>query len=292
MLVVVKVWMLNGFWNEISKEAESLWSWVKLFAELDNHSKVPRGAKGSELDQVLAAKFLEQTEQTLTAKQRKEALREIDVNNDGKMALVEYLLYRFGMTADQVANAKQGKCFNFFKEYARKEKRTPPATLFNLSHADICVHSHCALFFFCFIFKLAPTKGHAQELAACQAIINEAMAMLPEVQANLVAQRAAQIEHTAALAAVREAKVAAAQALTAQNLAEAELRAFARVLPELAADWIAQGSGDDFCDRRIRRMIWGLPDLVAAQPCSLGRPHPGEFEIPTGARSFSAGRLL
>lgn len=134
--------MLNGFWNEISKEAESLWSWVKLFAELDNHSKVPRGAKGSELDQVLAAKFLEQTEQTLTAKQRKEALREIDVNNDGKMALVEYLLYRFGMTADQVANAKQGKCFNLFKEYARKEKRTPPATLFNLSHADICVHSH------------------------------------------------------------------------------------------------------------------------------------------------------
>lgn len=224
VLVVVKVWMLNGFWNEISKEAESLWSWVKLFAELDNHSKVPRGAKGSELDQVLAAKFLEQTEQTLTAKQRKEALREIDVNNDGKMALVEYLLYRFGMTADQVANAKQGKCFNFFKEYARKENRTPPATLFNLSHADICVHSHCALFFFCFIFKLAPTKGHAQELAACQAIINEAMAMLPEVQANLVAQRAAQIEHTAALAAVREAKVAAAHALTAQNLAEAELR--------------------------------------------------------------------
>jgi len=165
--------MLNGFWNELASEGDTIWRWTKLFAELDNHAAVPRGANGSELDQVLAAKFLERTEQTLTAKERKAALREIDVNNDGKMALVEYLLFRFGMSVEQVANAKQ---------------------------------------------------GHAQELAACQAIIDQAMAMLPEVQANLAAQRAAQVEHTAALAAVREAKVSAAAALTAQSCAEAELR--------------------------------------------------------------------
>jgi len=167
------IWMLNGFWNELASEGDTIWRWTKLFAELDNHAAVPRGANGSELDQVLAAKFLERTEQTLTAKERKAALREIDVNNDGKMALVEYLLFRFGMSVEQVANAKQ---------------------------------------------------GHAQELAACQAIIDQAMAMLPEVQANLAAQRAAQVEHTAALAAVREAKVSAAAALTAQSCAEAELR--------------------------------------------------------------------
>ena len=110
----------------------------------------------------------------MTAKDRKTALREIDVNNDGKMALVEYLLYRFGMSVEQVTNAKQ---------------------------------------------------GHAQELAACQRIIDEAMAMLPEVQANLAAQRAAQLENAAAVAAVREAKLAAAAALAAQSVAEAELRA-------------------------------------------------------------------
>ena len=50
----------------------------------------------------------------ITALQRKEALKLIDVDNSGKMALIEYLLWKYKKTVSQVANASQG--FQFFFE--------------------------------------------------------------------------------------------------------------------------------------------------------------------------------
>jgi hypothetical protein len=46
------VWVLNGFWDELQGEAETIWSAVELFAELDLKAGVPRGTEGFHLDQV------------------------------------------------------------------------------------------------------------------------------------------------------------------------------------------------------------------------------------------------
>ena len=61
-----------------------------------------------------SAKFLEDNDKAITALQRKEALKVIDVDNSGKMALIEYLLWKYKKTVSQVANASQG--FQFFFE--------------------------------------------------------------------------------------------------------------------------------------------------------------------------------
>ena len=42
------------------------------------------------------------------AKERKEALKVIDVDNSGKMAMIEYLLWKYKKTVSAVANASQG----------------------------------------------------------------------------------------------------------------------------------------------------------------------------------------
>ena len=170
-------WFLNGFWDadqgDLAHHAERVWSWHTSFVKLDLQAQRPRGHDGSELDQVLSAKFLEDMEQTLTSLERKAALQEIDVNNDGKMALVEYLMYVFKKDAQAVVVAQQGK---------------------------------------------------AQEIKACQHIIDCALGMLPEIKANLKAQREAQREVNAALKTAKAAKAEAEAALAVQMQAEKELR--------------------------------------------------------------------
>lgn len=167
---------MNGFFDDgLEDHAELIWSYCKVFARLDGQSSVnPRGAEGSELDKIMAAKLLELHDETMTYEDRKAALQEIDVNNDGLMSFVEYLIWKFGKGVDETVNAKQGK---------------------------------------------------SQEIAACQAVIDRALAMLPEIEAKLEAQRAAQREVDAALAEVRAAKAEAEAALVVLQAAEAELQA-------------------------------------------------------------------
>lgn len=194
------VWFLNGFWDadkgNLAQHAERVWSWHRLFCTLDTHASSPRGSGGSELDQFLSAKFLEKTEQTLTSLERKAALKEIDVNNDGKMALVEYLMFVFRKQGTEVVDAQQGK---------------------------------------------------AQEAQACQDIIDKCLAMLPEIEANLHAQKEARQEVAAALAEAKSAKAEAEAALTVQVDAEAAVRE-ALSLVEAARDELQQAV--DECRRQ------------------------------------------
>ena len=73
-----------------------------------------------------SAKFLEDNDKAITALQRKEALKVIDVDNSGKMALIEYLLWKYKKTIGAVANASQGGnkgepcCCIFFVETKKK----------------------------------------------------------------------------------------------------------------------------------------------------------------------------
>eukprot|EP00013_Stygamoeba_regulata_P027263 CAMPEP_0177664622 /NCGR_PEP_ID=MMETSP0447-20121125/20600_1 /TAXON_ID=0 /ORGANISM="Stygamoeba regulata, Strain BSH-02190019" /LENGTH=367 /DNA_ID=CAMNT_0019170623 /DNA_START=247 /DNA_END=1350 /DNA_ORIENTATION=- len=104
------IWFMNGFWNAgiNPEEANTVWDYVKHFVELDKMAFDPKGEDGHELDQFWSAKFLEDLNSTLTASERKDALRLIDQDNNGKMSCIEYLTWRYKKSPEAVVNAPQG----------------------------------------------------------------------------------------------------------------------------------------------------------------------------------------
>jgi len=60
------------------------------------------------LDEFWSHKFLESFGETLTVVQLREKLRQIDLDSNGKMALLEYLCFRFSKSVVQVVDAPQG----------------------------------------------------------------------------------------------------------------------------------------------------------------------------------------
>ena len=99
------IWFLNGFWNELEGEAENLWHFAELFAELDTEKK----ADGSELDEFWSHKFLERLGETLTVIALRERMKTIDVDFNKKMSMIEYLIFRYKKTIQQVIDAPQGE---------------------------------------------------------------------------------------------------------------------------------------------------------------------------------------
>jgi len=97
-------WFLNGFWKEGAEpEAENIWKFAQKFIELD-----PKKKEGNELDEFWSHKFLESLGETLTVVKLREELRRIDLDANGKMALLEYLCFRYGKTVQQVLDSPQG----------------------------------------------------------------------------------------------------------------------------------------------------------------------------------------
>jgi len=95
---------LNGFWKDgAEQEAENIWNFSNKFAELD-----PKKKEGNELDEFWSHKFLESLGETLTVVKLREELRKIDLDANGKMALLEYLSFRYNKTVQQVIDSPQG----------------------------------------------------------------------------------------------------------------------------------------------------------------------------------------
>jgi len=98
------IWYLNGFWKEgAENEAENIWIYCQKFMELDSKKK-----EGNELDEFWSHKFLESLGETLTIIQLREKLRKIDLDANGKMALLEYLMFKYSKGISEVLNAPQG----------------------------------------------------------------------------------------------------------------------------------------------------------------------------------------
>jgi DNA repair exonuclease SbcCD ATPase subunit len=98
-------WYLNGFWEQhAQKDAENIWKITQKFIELDTTKK----AEGCELDEFLAHKFLESLGETLTVLALRERLRKIDLDCNGKMALLEYLASKFDKSVQEIIVAPQG----------------------------------------------------------------------------------------------------------------------------------------------------------------------------------------
>jgi len=97
-------WFLNGFWETNQADAEAIWGFVNKCIEIDHRKK----KEGNELDEFEAHRFLEQLGETLTVQAMRNKLRDIDVDFNKRMALIEYLIFRYGKTLKQVVNAPQG----------------------------------------------------------------------------------------------------------------------------------------------------------------------------------------
>jgi len=97
-------WFLNGFWEEMKGEAEKTWDFVALCAKVD----IAKKAAGNELDEFQAHQFLEQLGETLTVQEMRNKLRDIDIDFNKRMALIEYLIFRYNKGVTEVINAPQG----------------------------------------------------------------------------------------------------------------------------------------------------------------------------------------
>jgi len=96
-------WFLNGFWDHgAEKESENIWKFAQKFIELDKRKK-----EGNDLDEFEAHKFLEAQGETLTVIALREKLRQIDVDNNNRMALIEYLIFKYSKSIEAVVNAPQ-----------------------------------------------------------------------------------------------------------------------------------------------------------------------------------------
>eukprot|EP01130_Rhizamoeba_saxonica_P002696 TRINITY_DN1245_c0_g1_i1.p1 TRINITY_DN1245_c0_g1~~TRINITY_DN1245_c0_g1_i1.p1 ORF type:complete len:322 (-),score=129.87 TRINITY_DN1245_c0_g1_i1:26-991(-) len=95
---------LNAYWAEHEDSAEQIWGWVHEFIELDFEN----GKEGNDLDEFNAHRFLERTGETKTVKELREDLAKIDMDFNRRMAVVEYLLFRWKHTVEDFVNRPQG----------------------------------------------------------------------------------------------------------------------------------------------------------------------------------------
>jgi len=96
-------WYLNGFWKTAEKEAENIWNFTQKFIHFDEKKKA-----GCELDEFWSHKFLESLGETLTVVALREKLRKIDLDANGRMALLEYLCFRFSNSVHDAVHNPQG----------------------------------------------------------------------------------------------------------------------------------------------------------------------------------------
>jgi len=98
-------WFLNGFWLDGGEQnAEAVWNFTQGFIKFDE-----KKASGNELDEFWSHKFLESIGETLTILELREKLKQIDMDKNGKMGLLEFIAFYYGKTVKQVVDAPQGQ---------------------------------------------------------------------------------------------------------------------------------------------------------------------------------------
>lgn len=95
---------LNAFWDEHQNLAEEVWGWAVQFAELD----IDNAKEGKDLDEFNAHRFLERNNETKTVKQLREEIKEMDMDFNKRLALIEYLLFRTRHSVQEFVSRPQG----------------------------------------------------------------------------------------------------------------------------------------------------------------------------------------
>lgn len=109
------VWFLNGFWNDGAEgEAEKIWDYVHLMIEVETGKPKLYGKRkdivkeGCDLDELQSHVFLEKLGNIMTVRELRNRLKKLDVDNNNRLALSEFLLDKFTKTPLQLVNAPQG----------------------------------------------------------------------------------------------------------------------------------------------------------------------------------------
>jgi len=104
------IWFLNGFWGDTidGAVANDIYKYYEKFVELDRLGHQKLGQDGHELDKFWSAKFLEDMDKAMTSVSRKEALKKIDHDNNGNMAMIEYLVWKYDKSVEETVVAPQG----------------------------------------------------------------------------------------------------------------------------------------------------------------------------------------
>jgi hypothetical protein len=95
---------LNAYWAEHEKQADQCWTYVNKFNELD----LKKHGDGVSLDEFESARFLEAFGQAMTVIERRNALKEIDIDTDNKMSFLEYITWKLKLDIDTLMTRPQG----------------------------------------------------------------------------------------------------------------------------------------------------------------------------------------
>eukprot|EP01083_Nonionella_stella_P026984 74234_1 len=96
---------LNAFWNGFGKDnTDQVWEYSAKMSELDERN----GAEGCELDEMTAHRFLEVFEETLTVREMRAVLKDIDIDTNKNVSLAEYLIFRFKLDWHELVHSIQG----------------------------------------------------------------------------------------------------------------------------------------------------------------------------------------
>lgn len=108
-------WWLNGFWKEGAEGyKEDIWNIVHQFIECQRDAPLRYGRRmvefdeGCDLDELKSHRLLEIMGETLTVIELRKRLRKLDIDNNNKMALSEYLLDKYKKTPQELVDAPQG----------------------------------------------------------------------------------------------------------------------------------------------------------------------------------------
>jgi hypothetical protein len=111
---------LTVYWesDHMEAKAEHIWEFYHGFKALDNQPKA------CELDEFMAHKFLENLGQAMTALELRAALKEIDINQDHKMCLLEYLMFKYEKKVEDFVE-RRNKILEEEKKEAEAESQDP-----------------------------------------------------------------------------------------------------------------------------------------------------------------------
>lgn len=89
---------LNAFWVEYEGEKDAIFEIAKMMAGQDKKS----GDNGKCLDEVNARKILQDLDMAMSRQKYLDEMRKIDVNNDRKMSMLEFLLYKYSISVGEL----------------------------------------------------------------------------------------------------------------------------------------------------------------------------------------------
>uniref|UniRef100_A0A6B2L8A8 Calcium-regulated actin-bundling protein C-terminal domain-containing protein n=1 Tax=Arcella intermedia TaxID=1963864 RepID=A0A6B2L8A8_9EUKA len=107
---------MNAFWKEVGSGAEKVWAFWTKIKELDQQqfNAIPAAKRpekyteGNALDEFWSHKYLESQGKTLSVVEFRQEFKKIDANSDKNMGLLEFLIWEYKFTVDELMKRPQG----------------------------------------------------------------------------------------------------------------------------------------------------------------------------------------